>query len=46
MLYIVFFRRGLSLNLISTLYHVQKLKVMGVHPRFEHLSIYAQRTIG
>ena len=44
--YIILFCRGLSLNLISTLYHVRKLKLMEVHTPSLLPTIYAQRTIG
>ena len=44
--YIILFCRGLSLNLISTLYHVRKLKLMEVHTPSLLRTIYAQRTIG
>ena len=43
---IVFFCRGLSLNLISTLYQARKLKLMQVHTLSPLRTIYAQRTIG
>ena len=43
---IVFFCRGLSLNLISTLYQARKLKLMQVHTLSPLGTIYAQRTIG
>ena len=42
---IVFFCRGLSLNLISTLYQAWKLKLMEVHTPSPLRTIYAQRTI-
>ena len=43
---IVFFCRGLSLNLISTLYQARKLKLMEVQTPSPLRTIYAQRTIG
>ena len=43
---IVFFCRGLSLNLISTLYQAQKLKPMEMHTPSPPRTIYVQRTIG
>ena len=44
---IIFFCRGLSLDLISTLYQAWKLKLMEVHtPSPLCSTIYAQRTIG
>ena len=43
---IVYFCRGLSLNLISTLYQAQKLKLMEVHTPSSLRTIYAQCTIG
>ena len=43
---IVSFFRGLSLNLISTLYQAWKLKLMEVHTPSPLRTIYAQCTIG
>ena len=42
---IVLFSRGLSRNLISTLYQARKLKLMEVHTPSPLRTIYAQRTI-
>ena len=42
---IVSFYRGLSLNLVSTLYQAWKLKLMEVHTPSPLRTIYAQRTI-
>ena len=40
------FCRRLSLNVISTLYQVQRLNFMEVHIRSPLQTIYAERTIG
>ena len=42
----VTFYRGLSLNLVSTLYQAWKLKLMEVHTPSPLRTICAQRTVG
>ena len=43
---IVYFCRGLSMNLIPTSYHARKLKFIKVHTPSLSQNIYARRTIG